>query len=147
MNARAIKKRFTKTRNYGYGAEYRKVYISVRSGMGVLTPGQPESLLYQYHPSYHERLRKPIYTLPLYWTKDMTYLGEWSGRDWWSAEEKVIYGYWKNLCSEIRCLSTSLGTAADLRVHRNPPVGWSRRLAVNGRKELEKRGYRDGYYS
>ena len=148
MNARAIKKKFAKTRNYGYGAEYREVYISVRSGMGVLIPGKTLDELQseRVHPSWHDLYTKPIYTLPLYWTKDLSYLGEWSGRDWWSAEEKIINGYWKSLCSEIRCLSNSLGTAADLRVHRNPPVRWSKGLIVNGRKELEKRGYRNGHF-
>lgn len=148
MNARAIKKKFVRTENIGWGAEYREVYVSVRSGKGVLTPGKTlEELQAEgVHERWHERHMKPIYELPFYWAKDISYIGEWSGRDWWVLKEKVIWGYWKNLCSEIRTASSSLGTEADLRVHRNPPVGWSRGLHVHGRKELEKRGYRGSHY-
>ena len=148
MNARAIKKKFTRIENRGWGAEYREVYLSVRSGKGVLAPGltMDELVSSSVHPMYYKRLMLPVYGLPLYWSKGADFIGEWSGRDWWELKEKVCWCYWHNLCSEIRQLSRYLGMEADLRVHRNPPYTGNVRGTVIGRKTLQKRGQRECPY-
>ena len=144
MNARAIKKKFTRIENRGWGAEYREVYLSVRSGKGVLAPGltMDELASSSVHPTHYERLMMSKYGLPLYWSKGAVFIGEWSGRDWWWAKEKVYGCYWHNLCSEICQVSRHLGKEADLRVHRNPPYTGKVRGFRIGRVALQERGQR-----